>query len=137
MSVNKVILIGNLTADPDVRTMSNGDPVVTLRMATNETWRDKSTGERRERAEFHRVVIFNEHIAKVASEYLRKGSKAYVEGQIQTRKWTDQSGQDRYQTEIVLQRFRGELQLLDSKGDGRTSDTARRNDLDDIDSIPF
>jgi len=115
--VNKVILVGNLGADPEVRRMQDGSPVVNLRLATSETWRDKSSGERRERTEWHRVVIFNEHLAKVAENYLRKGSKIYVEGQLQTRKWTDQSGQDRYTTEVVLQRFRGELQMLDSRQD--------------------
>ncbi len=117
-SVNKVILVGNLGADPEVRRMSNGDPVVNLRIATSESWRDKSSGERREKTEWHRVVIFNENLAKVAEQYLRKGAKVYVEGQIQTRKWTDQNGQDKYNTEIILNRFRGDLQMLDSRGEG-------------------
>lgn len=113
-SVNKVILIGNLGADPEVRRMSSGDPIVNLNVATSETWRDKNSGERKEKTEWHRVVIFNEGLAKTAEKYLRKGSKVYVEGSLQTRKWQDQSGQDRYSTEIVLQKFRGELQMLDS-----------------------
>ncbi|MFQ5346431.1 MAG: single-stranded DNA-binding protein [Rhodothalassiaceae bacterium] len=113
-SVNKVILVGNLGRDPEVRSLSNGSPVVNLSVATSETWRDKGTGERRERTEWHRVVIFNENLARVAEQYLRKGSKVYLEGQLQTRKWQDQSGADRYSTEIVLQRFRGELVMLDS-----------------------
>lgn len=117
-SVNKVILVGNLGADPEVRHLSDGNPVVNLRVATSETWKDRSSGERRDRTEWHRVVIFNEHLAKVAENYLRKGAKVYLEGQLQTRKWTDQSGQERYTTEIVLQRFRGELQMLDSRGEG-------------------
>ena len=117
-SVNKVILVGNLGADPEVRRMSNGDPVVNLRIATSESWRDKSSGERKEKTEWHRVVIFNENLAKVAEQYLRKGAKVYIEGQIQTRKWTDQNGQDKYNTEIILNRFRGDLQMLDSRGEG-------------------
>ena len=117
-SVNKVILVGNLGADPEVRRMQDGRPVVNLRIATSETWRDRNSGERKERTEWHRVVIFNEGLAKVAENYLRKGSKVYVEGQLQTRKWTDQNGQEKYSTEVVLQRFRGELQMLDGKGEG-------------------
>ncbi|QBK30831.1 single-stranded DNA-binding protein [Roseitalea porphyridii] len=116
-SVNKVILVGNLGADPEIRRLNSGDPVVNLSVATSEQWRDKQSGERRERTEWHRVVIFNENLAKVAENYLKKGSKVYVEGQLQTRKWTDQNGQDRYSTEVVLQRFRGELQMLDSRAD--------------------
>lgn len=117
-SVNKVILVGNLGADPEIRRMGSGDPVVNLSVATSETWRDKNSGERRERTEWHRVVIFNENLAKVAENFLKKGAKVYIEGQLQTRKWQDQSGQDKYTTEIVLQRFRGELQMLDGRGDG-------------------
>jgi single-strand DNA-binding protein len=117
-SVNKVILIGNLGADPEVRRMQDGRPVVNLRIATSESWRDKGSGERREKTEWHRVVIFNENLAKTAEQYLRKGSKVYIEGALQTRKWQDQSGQDKYSTEIVLQGFRGELTLLDSRGGG-------------------
>jgi single-strand DNA-binding protein len=115
--VNKVILVGNLGDDPESRSLNNGGEVVNLRVATSETWKDKD-GQRQERTEWHRVVIFNENLGRVAKSYLRKGSKVYLEGQIQTRKWTDQSGADRYSTEIVLQRFRGELVLLDSRGAG-------------------
>lgn len=114
-SVNKVILVGNLGRDPEVRTMGSGDKVVNLSLATTETWRDRQSGERRERTEWHRVVVFNENLAKVAENYLRKGSKVYVEGQLQTRKWTDQNGQEKYSTEVVLQRYRGELTMLDSR----------------------
>jgi len=114
-SVNKVILVGNLGADPEVRNAQDGTMIVNLRVATSENWRDKSSGERRERTEWHRVVIFNENLAKVAQQYLRKGAKVYLEGQLQTRKWTDQSGQERYTTEVVLQRYRGELTMLDGR----------------------
>ncbi|WP_193180717.1 single-stranded DNA-binding protein [Nisaea sediminum] len=117
-SVNKVILVGNLGRDPDIRTMQDGNKVVNLSVATSESWRDRNSGERKERTEWHRVVIFNENLAKVAEQFLRKGSKVYVEGQLQTRKWTDQSGQEKYSTEVVLQRFRGELQMLDGRGEG-------------------
>lgn len=117
-SVNKVILIGNLGADPEVRRLPSGEPVVNLRVATSESWRDRNTGERRDRTEWHNVVIFNENLAKVAEQYLRKGSKVYLEGQLQTRKWQDQNGNDRYTTEVVLQRFRGELVMLDTRGGG-------------------
>ena len=115
--VNKVILVGNLGDDPEVRSLNNGGEVVNLRVATSENWKDKD-GNRQERTEWHRVVIFNENLGRVAKSYLKKGSKVYLEGQIQTRKWQDQSGQDKYSTEIVLQRFRGELVLLDSRGGG-------------------
>ncbi|WP_186390156.1 MULTISPECIES: single-stranded DNA-binding protein [unclassified Stappia] len=117
-SVNKVILVGNLGADPEVRRMQDGRPVVNLRIATSETWRDRSSGERKERTEWHRVVIFNEGLAKVAENYLRKGAKVYIEGQLQTRKWQDQSGQDRYSTEVVLQGFNSTLTMLDGRGEG-------------------
>jgi single-strand DNA-binding protein len=117
-SVNKVILVGNLGKDPEVRTMQDGNPVVNMSLATSEQWRDKNSGERREKTEWHRVVIFNERLAEVAQKYLRKGSKIYIEGQLQTRKWTDQSGVEKYSTEVVLQRFRGELTMLDSRGEG-------------------
>jgi single-strand DNA-binding protein len=117
-SVNKVILVGNLGADPESRRLNSGDPVVNLRIATSETRRDKNSGERKEKTEWHNVVIFNDSLAKVAEQYLKKGMKVYVEGQLQTRKWQDQSGQDRYTTEVVLQKFRGELQMLDSRGQG-------------------
>ena len=155
-SVNKVILIGNLGKDPEVRRLNSGEPVVNLRVATSESWRDKQSGERKEKTEWHSVVIFNENIAKVAEQYLRKGSKVYIEGQLQTRKWTDQQGVEKYTTEVVLQRYRGELTMLDTKGGGdrtydegggdfasnagskRVSDGPRENfsaDLDD--EIPF
>ncbi|MCO5066108.1 MAG: single-stranded DNA-binding protein [Rhizobiaceae bacterium] len=117
-SVNKVILVGNLGADPEIRRLNSGDPVVNLRIATSESWRDKNSGERRDKTEWHNVVIFNDNLAKVAEQYLKKGMKVYIEGQLQTRKWQDQQGQDRYTTEIVLQKFRGELQMLDSRGEG-------------------
>jgi single-strand DNA-binding protein len=115
--VNKVILVGNLGADPEARSLNNGGEVVNMRIATSEQWKDRD-GNRQERTEWHNVVIFNENLGRVAKSYLRKGSKAYIEGQLQTRKWTDQSGNDRYTTEIVLQRFRGELVLLDSREGG-------------------
>ncbi len=117
-SVNKVILIGNLGADPEVRTFQNGGKVCNLRIATSENWKDRNTGERRERTEWHTVAIFSEPLAKIAEQYLKKGSKVYLEGQLETRKWQDQSGQDRYSTEVVLRPFRGELTLLDSRGGG-------------------
>ena len=122
-SVNKVILVGNLGADPEVRHLNSGDPVVNLRIATSESWKGKD-GEKQERTTWHQVVIFNEHIAKVAENYLKKGSKIYLEGQLQTRKWQDQSGNDRYSTEIVLQRYQGELVLLGSK-DANEGQSAR------------
>jgi single-strand DNA-binding protein len=115
-SVNKVILVGNLGADPEIRRTQDGRPVANLRLATSESWKDKNTGERREKTEWHRVVIFNENLCRIAEQYLKKGSKIYIEGALQTRKWQDQSGQDRYSTEVVLQGFRGELTLLDRAG---------------------
>jgi len=117
-SVNKVILVGNLGRDPEIRSTQDGTRVANLSLATSESWRDKNTGERREKTEWHRVVVFNERIVEVAEKYLHKGSKIYVEGQLQTRKWTDQSGQEKYTTEVVLQRFRGELTMLDARGAG-------------------
>ncbi len=118
-SVNKVILVGNLGADPEIRRLNSGDSVVNLRIATSETWRDKASGERKERTEWHNVVIFNENLVKVAEQYLKKGSTVYIEGQLQTRSWDDQqSGQKRYTTEVVLQRFRGELQMIGGRGEG-------------------
>lgn len=117
-SVNKVILIGNLGRDPEVRTMQNGGKVCNLSVATSERWRDRNSGEMQERTEWHRVVVFDEKIAEVCERYLRKGSKVFLEGQLQTRKWTDQSGQEKYTTEIVLQRFRGNLVMLDGRGEG-------------------
>ena len=117
-SVNKVILIGNLGRDPEVRTFQNGGKVVNLRIATSENWKDKNTGERRERTEWHSVAIFSEPLGRVAEQYLKKGSKVYIEGQLETRKWQDQSGADRYSTEVVLRPFRSELTLLDARGEG-------------------
>ncbi|MDG2286294.1 MAG: single-stranded DNA-binding protein [Alphaproteobacteria bacterium] len=117
-SINKVILVGNLGRDPEIRSMQDGGKIVQLSVATSESWRDRNSGERRERTEWHRVVIFNENLAKVAEQYLRKGSSIYVEGQLQTRKWTDQQGQEKYTTEVVLQRYRGELTMLGGRGDG-------------------
>ena len=117
-SVNKVILVGNLGRDPEVRTFQNGGKVVNLRIATSETWKDRTSGERKERTEWHSVAIFNENIARVAEQYLKKGSKVYIEGQLETRKWQDQSGQDRYTTEVVLRPYRGELTLLEGREGG-------------------
>ena len=117
-SVNKVILVGNLGRDPEVRSFQNGGKVVNLRIATSETWRDRNSGERREKTEWHSVAIFSEPLAKIAEQYLRKGSKVYIEGQLETRKWQDQSGQDSYSTEIVLRPYRGEMTLLDGRGEG-------------------
>ena len=144
-SVNKVILVGNLGKDPEVRRMTSGDPVVNLSIATSESWRDKASGERKEKTEWHRVVIFNKNLAEVAEKYLRKGAKVYVEGQLQTRKWTDKDGAEKYSTEVVLQNFRGELTMLDSRngggegGGGRGAGEApasfQRDEMDD--EIPF
>ncbi|GEP10116.1 single-stranded DNA-binding protein [Methylobacterium gnaphalii] len=117
-SVNKVILVGNLGRDPETRRLASGDPVVNLRIATSESWKDKMSGERKEKTEWHSVVIYNENLARVAEQYLRKGSKVYIEGQLQTRKWADQSGVEKYTTEVVLQRFRGEMTILDGRGGG-------------------
>jgi single-strand DNA-binding protein len=116
-SINKVILVGNLGRDPEVRSMQNGNKVANLRIATSERWRDRTSGEQQERTEWHSVVIFNEHLLGVAEKFLKKGSKIYLEGQLQTRKWTDNQGQEKYSTEIVLNKFRGELQMLDSRSD--------------------
>ena len=129
-SVNKVILVGNLGRDPETRQLQDGNPVVNLSLATSESWRDKNTGERREKTEWHRIVIFNERLADVAQKYLRKGSKIYIEGQLQTRKWTDQSGVEKYSTEVVLQRFRGELQMLDRAGEGGRDDYSQDSSSD-------
>jgi single-strand DNA-binding protein len=156
-SVNKVILIGNLGADPEIRRTQDGRPIANLRVATTDTWRDKATGERRERTEWHRVVIFNEGLCRIAEQYLKKGSKVYLEGQLQTRKWQDQQGQDRYSTEVVLQGFNSQLTMLDRAGGGERAEPAdfgspgptalrerapalagagsRRDDLDD--EVPF
>jgi len=117
-SVNKVILIGNLGADPEIRRTQDGRPVANLRLATSDSWRDKATGERKEKTEWHRVVIFNENLCRIAEQYLKKGSKVYIEGALQTRKWQDQSGQDRYSTEVVLQGFNSQLTMLDRAGGG-------------------
>ena len=121
-SVNKVILVGNLGRDPEIRSTNDGTKIANLSLATSESWRDRNSGERRERTEWHRVVIFNDRLVDVVEKYLSKGSKIYVEGQLQTRKWTDRDGQDRYTTEVVLQRFRGELTMLDGRGGGGGGD---------------
>ena len=144
-SVNKVILVGNLGKDPEVRRMTSGEPVVNLSIATSESWRDKASGERKEKTEWHRVVIFNKNLAEVAEKYLRKGAKVYVEGQLQTRKWTDKDGAEKYSTEVVLQNFRGELTMLDgrnggeggggSRGAGEAPASFQRDEMDD--EIPF
>ena len=147
-SVNKVILIGNLGKDPETRRMPSGDPIVTFSVATSDSWRDKATGERKERTEWHRVVIFNDHLAKIAEQYLRKGSKVYLEGQLQTKKYTDKDGAEKYSTEVVVPKFRGELTLLDSRASGEGGRSMApagggneppgnfdRNELDD--EIPF
>ncbi len=130
-SVNKVILIGNLGADPEVRTFQNGGKVCNLRIATSESWRDKQSGENRERTEWHRVAIYDEQLASVAERFLQKGRKVYLEGQLETRKWQDQSGQDRYTTEVVLRRFRSWLTLLDSRGEGDGGGGQQGGDFDD------
>ena len=137
-SVNKVILVGNLGKDPEVRRMTSGDPVVNLSIATSESWRDKASGERKEKTEWHRVVIFNKNLADVAEKYLKKGSKVYVEGQLQTRKWTDKDGAEKYSTEVVLQNFRGELTMLDGRnggeggrGAGEPPASFQRDEMDD------
>src|ERR1700674_2173125 len=117
-SVNKVILIGNLGADPEIKRTQDGRPIANLRIATSDTWRDKNTGERKEKTEWHRVVIFNEGLCKVAEQYLKKGAKVYIEGQLQTRKWTDQSGVEKYSTEVVLQGFNSNLTMLDGRSGG-------------------
>lgn len=138
-SVNKVILIGNLGADPEVREFSNGGKVVNLRIATSETWKDKQSGERKEKTEWHTVSIFNEALGKVAASYLKKGSKVYIEGQLETRKWQDQNGADRYSTEIVLRQFRGELTLLDGRSaasePASSASVPAARDIDD--EVPF
>jgi single-strand DNA-binding protein len=121
-SVNKVILVGNLGFEPEIRTLTSGDRVANLRIATSESWKDRNSGERKEKTEWHRVVIFNDNLVKVAENYLKKGSKVYIEGQIQTRKWADNSGVEKYSTEIVLQKYRGELTMLDGRAGGADSD---------------
>ena len=144
-SVNKVILVGNLGKDPEVRRMTSGDPVVNLSIATSESWRDKASGERKEKTEWHRVVIFNKNLADVAEKYLRKGSKVYLEGSLQTRKWTDKDGAEKYSTEVVLQNFNGTLVMLDGRGGGgeggarvgasEAPASFQRDEMDD--EIPF
>ena len=130
-SVNKVTLIGNLGRDPEVRAMQNGDKIVQLSVATSDRWKDKSSGEQRERTEWHRVVIFNDALGKIAEQYLKKGSTVYLEGQLQTRKWTDQqSGQEKYTTEVVLQRYRGELTLLGSRSENQISNDQQNSEID-------
>ncbi|OPB31762.1 single-stranded DNA-binding protein [Bartonella sp. AR 15-3] len=126
-SLNKVMLIGNLGADPEIRRLNFGDQVANLRIATSESWRDRNTNERKERTEWHNIVIFNENLIKVVEQYLKKGSKIYIEGQLQTRKWQDQNGNDRYTTEVVLQKYRGELQMLDSRGLGSGEQISNAN----------
>ena len=133
-SVNKVTLIGNLGRDPEIRAMQNGDKIVQINIATSDRWKDKNTGEQRERTEWHRVVIFNEALGKIAEQYLKKGSTVYIEGQLQTRKWTDQqSGQEKYTTEVVLQRYRGELTLLGSRPDNQPNNEYQNSQIDQSD----
>jgi single-strand DNA-binding protein len=147
-SVNKVILVGNLGRDPEVRNTQDGNKIVQLSVATSEAWKDKTTGERKDRKEWHRVVVFNDRLAEICEKYLRKGSKVYLEGQLQTRKWTDNTGQEKYTTEVVLQKYRGEMMMLDSRNDHSTGvsepsfetsyvsgDAPSSHDLDD--EIPF
>ena len=130
-SVNKVTLVGNLGRDPEVRAMQNGDKIIQLSVATSDRWKDKSTGEQRERTEWHRVVIFNDALGRIAEQYLKKGSTVYLEGQLQTRKWTDQqSGQEKYTTEVVLQRYRGELTLLGSRPENQISNDQQNDEID-------
>ena len=140
-SINKVILVGNLGKDPEVRRMQNGNPVVNLTVATSDTWRDKGTGERKEKTEWHRVVIFSEGLAKVAEQYLKKGAKVYIEGALQTRKWTDPQGVEKYSTEIVLQGFNSTLTMLDGGGEAKPSEPAQRpqgaGNMAMDDDIPF
>ena len=135
-SVNKVTLVGNLGRDPDVRAMQNGDKIVQLSIATSDRWKDKSSGEQRERTEWHRVVIFNDALGKIAEQFLKKGSTVYLEGQLQTRKWTDQqSGQEKYTTEVVLQRYRGELTLLGSRPENQISNDQQNAEIDQSNQI--
>ena len=132
-SVNKVTLVGNLGRDPEIRAMQNGDRIVQLSIATSDRWKDKNSGEQRERTEWHRVVIFNDALGKIAEQYLKKGSTVYLEGQLQTRKWTDQqSGQDKYTTEVVLQRYRGELTLLGSRPDNQINNDYNKSEIDQL-----
>ena len=136
-SVNKVTLVGNLGRDPEIRAMQNGDKIVQLSIATSDRWKDKNSGEQRERTEWHRVVIFNDALGKIAEQYLKKGSTVYLEGQLQTRKWTDQqSGQDKYTTEVVLQRYRGELTLLGSRPDNQINNEYNKSEIDQSSESP-
>ena len=135
-SVNKVTLVGNLGRDPEIRAMQNGDKIVQLSVATSDRWKDKNSGEQRERTEWHRVVIFNDALGRIAEQYLKKGSTVYLEGQLQTRKWTDQqSGQEKYTTEVVLQRYRGELTLLGSRPDNQLENQYNNTQVDQPDQI--
>ena len=135
-SVNKVTLVGNLGRDPEVRAMQNGDKIIQLSVATSDRWKDKSTGEQRERTEWHRVVIFNDALGRIAEQYLKKGSTVYLEGQLQTRKWTDQqTGQEKYTTEVVLQRYRGELTLLGSRPENQISNDQQNAEIDQSNQI--
>ena len=135
--VNKVTLVGNLGRDPEIRAMQNGDKIVQLSIATSDRWKDKNSGEQRERTEWHRVVIFNDALGKIAEQYLKKGSTVYLEGQLQTRKWTDQqSGQDKYTTEVVLQRYRGELTLLGSRPDNQINNEYNKSEIDQSSELP-
>jgi single-strand DNA-binding protein len=127
-SLNKVMLIGNVGADPEIRRTNDGRPIANLRIATSETWRDKNSGERKEKTEWHTVIVFNEGLAKVVDQYVKKGSKLYIEGALQTRKWTDKGGTDHYSTEIILQAFNGKLEMLDSRGDGNGGGRRDRDD---------
>ena len=136
-SVNKVTLVGNLGRDPEIRAMQNGDKIVQLSIATSDRWKDKNSGEQRERTEWHRVVIFNDALGKIAEQYLKKGSTVYLEGQLQTRKWTDQqSGQEKYTTEVVLQRYRGELTLLGSRPDNQINNEYNKSEIDQSSEPP-
>ena len=136
-SVNKVTLVGNLGRDPEIRAMQNGDKIVQLSIATSDRWKDKNSGEQRERTEWHRVVIFNDALGKIAEQYLKKGSTVYLEGQLQTRKWTDQqSGQDKYTTEVVLQRYKGELTLLGSRPDNQINNEYNKSEIDQSRELP-
>ena len=136
-SVNKITLVGNLGRDPEIRAMQNGDKIVQLSIATSDRWKDKNSGEQRERTEWHRVVIFNDALGKIAEQYLKKGSTVYLEGQLQTRKWTDQqSGQDKYTTEVVLQRYRGELTLLGSRPDNQINNDYNKSEIDQSSEPP-
>ena len=136
-SVNKVTLVGNLGRDPEIRAMQNGDKIVQLSIATSDRWKDKNSGEQRERTEWHRIVIFNDALGKIAEQYLKKGSTVYLEGQLQTRKWTDQqSGQDKYTTEVVLQKYRGELTLLGSRPDNQINNEYNKSEIDQSSELP-